>query len=361
MKRLRFVFALVALASAALLLAACDGDEDSTPTATVPATGTPTSTPMVTATPEPRFTIEASNAAGLAEAASVATEGVNRLVWAADSSALLVDGGAGVVRYGVPDLDVLAEYLPAGVLVLGVSSDGSTAAILDGDAVQLVDVTTQEVVSTLMTRGSSSSAVFYDGGARVAVASNDEILVSLWDVLPGAQIGALGGFDTAAPVYSLVLSEDGAWAAWVSRGTLQFQQIESGESGALGERLQFEDFIGQAVFAPDGSSLATITGVDHAGALAGLLQLWDPETAEELLSLTGASLFSAVAYSPDGALLAVGTETGVTFYSAADGAELGSLTIAEQPFRVVAFSPAGDMLATVDDSQTLRLWQVPGE
>lgn len=356
MARSRLFLAAVAWA-ALVLLSACDGeDTPATATATLPPTAT---SPTATGTTPPArgSVIDASNAASLSEVAATPTEGVNRLAWSPDSGALLVDGGAGVVRYGAPALDVLAEYLPAGTLVLGVSPDGRTAAILDGESVALVDVTTQQEVMTLAARGPSSAAVFYEQGARVGLAAQDEILVSLWDTTTGTQVGALGGFDTAAPVYSLVIAEDGERAAWVSRGTVQFHDVAG---GALGERLEFEDFVTQAAFDGGGTALATITGTTAGdGALAGLLQLWDPETGAERWRVTGPELFSGIAFSPDGSLLAVATEAGVRFYVAADGREAGSITTPEQPFRVVAFSPDGSLLATVDDSQTLRLWALP--
>ena len=356
MARSRRSFVAVAWA-ALVLLSACNGeDTPATATATLlPTTTSPTATG--TTPPAAGTVIDASNAAGLSEVAAIPTEGVNQLAWAPGSDALLVDGGAGIVRYGAPALDVLAEYLPAGTLVLGVSPDGRTSAILDGDSVALVDVTTRQQVAVLAARGPSSAAVFYEQGTRVGLAAQDEILVSLWDTATGQQVGALGGFDTAAPVYSLVISEDGGQAAWVSRATVQFHDVASGE---LGERIEFEDFVTQAAFDRGGTALATITGTTaDDGALAGLLQLWDPETGSELWRVTGPELFSGIAFSPDGSILAVATETGVRFYLVADGSEAGSIATPEQPFRVLAFSPDGLLLATVDDSQTLRLWGLP--
>ncbi len=93
------------------------------------------------------------------------------------------------------------------------------------------------------------------------------------------------------------------------------------------------------------------------GSLISTLVSPDPT---RLSSHDSANAVRAVAFSPDGALLAVGSQDPVVrlLDPSAPGAAPRQLTGHSHDVRAVAFSPDGDLLATASADRTVRLWDV---
>ena len=108
-------------------------------------------------------------------------------------------------------------------------------------------------------------------------------------------------------------------------------------------------------FSPDGKILAT-------GSYDGYLQLWDVATRREAApGVTGDSgSVVSVAFSPDGKILATGTQDGTTqLWDPATLQQIGvPLTADSRRISSVAFSPDGKTLATSSYAGTVRLWNV---
>ena len=69
--------------------------------------------------------------------------------------------------------------------------------------------------------------------------------------------------------------------------------------------------------------------------------------------------YPAVAFSPDGSLIAVGLDHGnVIIYNASDGSLKETLTGNLYSVRMVAFSPDGTLIASGSSDNTARVWQV---
>jgi WD40 repeat protein len=107
-----------------------------------------------------------------------------------------------------------------------------------------------------------------------------------------------------------------------------------------------------AAFSPNGRQIVET-------ACDGTLRLIDASTGRITRAANLRLPLSAVAYSPDGSLMAVGTPTGVMLLDPATGAVKARLTASPSPAptAAIAFSPNGRLLAA-DDPKGITLWSL---
>ncbi|MFE2330127.1 trypsin-like peptidase domain-containing protein [Streptomyces sp. NPDC059385] len=109
--------------------------------------------------------------------------------------------------------------------------------------------------------------------------------------------------------------------------------------------------VNTVAFAPDGATLAT-------GSEDGTARLWDVRSGTSRISITGHTKgVSSVAFSPDGATLATGSDDGTArLWDARSGTSRITITGHTKGVSSVAFSPDGATLATSGLDGTVRLW-----
>jgi WD40 repeat protein len=186
------------------------------------------------------------------------------------------------------------------------------------------------------------------------VASLDSIEIILFSAEDGSVQGSLSGFTTAAPVYFAEFSSIGEVLLWESRGTVQPMHIGSGE---LGPTLSHEDFVVAVAITPDSSVIATAAAGTLDGEFQPLVTLWDTNSGEVIWQNGNPAYFSSLDFSPDGSLLAAGTEGEVIFYQTDNGEELASLLTGSEVVNDLGFSPDGGALLTCETDGRLILWK----
>jgi WD40 repeat protein len=196
---------------------------------------------------------------------------------------------------------------------LAFSRDGRQLATADnGNNVKVWDATTGRVKTHCQRHsGVMGSLAFAPGGALLAGGAVDRT-VRLWDVATGAEQGVLVGHTRAV--------------------------------------------MGLA-FSPDAHLLAS-------GDFAGVVKLWDVAARTEWATLTASEEtdyleeVAAVAFSPDGRVLAVALGRAVQLWDVTTAKRLALLEGHKGKVTSLAFSPGGTRLASGSYDRTVRLWDV---
>ncbi|MBI5052341.1 MAG: PD40 domain-containing protein [Chloroflexi bacterium] len=316
-----------------------------------------TSAPRLTSTSAPTITPTES---GLRtrEIGQIHLNDPNRLMWLKDGASLAAINPTNISIYDAATLSGTTSFSTTlGWRMLDLASDGRTApATVDGKSIDLKDITNSKTLITIKPASQFTQALFTPDGKTLATNSADQIAVLLWDVATGKQTGTLKGFQTAAPVYSFAFSPDGKTLIWISRGTLQLMDIAANKMGA---RISHEDFVGAVAITQGGTLLATLSATTANKQVVGLVKLVDAASGSEVAQLIQTKgIGSALAFSPDGKLLAVSAEKTITLWDVALQKEVGAISGHTDRINSLAFSPDGRTLASSSNDDTVRLWRI---
>lgn len=301
----------------------------------------------------------------------VSPDGAYLATGSADGSVRLWRSQDGVVLVTQHDSSAVQPQSPA--LPVAFSPDGSLLA----SAVRSGGVRLWQVPGgpqTLIINGSdrATALAFSPDGSLLAIASADGEL-ALWNTSSGAHVQTLcdGG---GCPAAALKFSPDGAWlAAGLQNGLVQIYRTAD---GSLARTLTAHRGVVRGLsFSPDGTLLAT-------GAEDGVVRVWseparaptptpaptEPATGEApappedwgAVRLPVLDTASAMAFSPDGRLLCIGTQSGVVqVWDLRTNEMLRQLSGHSAAVNAVAFSRGGSLIISAAEDGALRLWGVP--
>ncbi len=210
-----------------------------------------------------------------------------------------------------------------------------------------------------------TAIAFSPDGKLVASASPDH-RVTLWDARDGKEVRQIKEMSSTAS--SLCFSPDGKALACatgrkefaLSEPTLRLWDVADGK-----ERCSFQvhDLLDGLTFSPDGKILAGVAEFDRAG----IVRLWDTRTGKELCRHTGhRDRVAAVAFSPDGKLVASGSrsffgqDNSVHIWETASGRLIGRFQGHRSGVFSVAFAPNGLTVASGSEDSTVLIWDITG-
>jgi len=210
-----------------------------------------------------------------------------------------------------------------------------------------------------------TDAAFSSGGQILATMSPDG--VRAWEVIWGKQIFYLSGkrnTDAIPPriLTSITVSPDGhTLAAGSNYGTVGLWSTITGQT-LKSFPTQRNGTIDALAFSPDGKVLAT--GTQSPGNFGGV-QAWDVRTEKALTPLLQHSdTINALAFSPDGHILATASggdlfaQYSTQIWDMRTGKLIGHPLQHEEMIGTLIFSRDGRTLATGSDDGEARLWDV---
>lgn len=256
-------------------------------------------------------------------------------------------------------------------IALALSRDGKLLAGAGGEGViQLWEAETgKRVMSLAADDAAISSLAFAPGDAELIAASVDSTM-RVWDLRTFREVDSKRidfGFRETEFI-DAVYAPDGATLA-VARHRLGAVQLwnaaEWKQESVLptGGTLLFLPI----AFSPDSTHLAmpeSFSQVVPRGRIRSRIKIIDLKTEEKVGATAGArEIISAVAFSPDGRMLATGDQRfgkpgSIHIWSAKTGTKLLSLDGHQDYVRSLTFTPDGSRLVSGSEDTTLLLWDV---
>jgi len=169
--------------------------------------------------------------------------------------------------------------------------------------------------------------------------------------------GPTGGHVHSA-VKSIAFSPDGKFLVSAADDrTIRLWDVSTGK--------EIRVFVGHTLavnyvsFAPDGKSIASASS-------DGTVRVWEVATGRELLKMVHGDPVKALAFSPDGQLLAAACEfasqecknAGIELWNARTAEPVRQISEPDKSVESLAFSPDGHLLASAGYQSPTRLWEV---
>ncbi len=247
--------------------------------------------------------------------------------------------------------DLATLYRGGDIFSVVFSPDGAVLASGSGYfTVELWDVATRARVGTLSGHTDNVYSVsFSPDGTTLASGSGDNT-VKLWDVATRTNTATLPGHTER--VNSVAFSLDGTTLASGSHdNTIKLWDVTTRTNTATLEG--HTDWVRSVAFSPDGTTLAS-------GSSDKTVKLWDVATRTNIATLEQASWSSSVDFSPDGTTLASTSGSRVELWDVATKEKIATLypRTYDKSISSVSFSPDGAVLALGSGYNTVELWDV---
>ncbi len=231
--------------------------------------------------------------------------------------------------------------------------DGKTIAVA-ADVLKLVDISSGEVIYSLISPDDYWESVDISPDGKTLASGSGQNTVKLWDAATGRELRTLQDHGDLFSSAVVAFSPDGKMLASGSENTtIKIWDATTGEEVVT--LSSYEGDVRRVVFSPDSRKLVSVKTFDPG------FELWDVETGQKieyssdrLNSCSGH--FYRVALSPVAKILAVGGKGEISLWDIATGREQRTMVGGAGYAEELAFSPDGEILAAGSEDGTIRLW-----
>lgn len=193
-----------------------------------------------------------------------------------------------------------------------------------------------------------------DGHTLAILAEAESPILKLWDIRTGKPLQTLKIEDSPRTFYDLMFSPDWDKLAWVSGGTVQMMDVET---GSIGQTFTHEDSLSEWVFSPDGTTFVTRTAETIAGNLTGVVKIWDTDSGIARHTIAHSDFVSAMSFSPDWQHVVTATGLGeIRIWHTGNGQETALLSGHNDTVWSLAYSADGEMIASASETGYVQLW-----
>ena len=311
---------------------------------------------VLSITAEDKIIIDPTNASQIMEVIQLEGKNPHLLKWSSDGSTLAARTMGGINLYDIQTKSMLAEvFMETNQQLLDYSPDTRLMATTqDRNTLELSDIESGMLNSTLTPGYTIYNAVFLPGGKQIAILSADEMSFSIWDIDSAEKLNSYKGFETAAPIYNITFSDDGKTAIWYARATVQTTRLSSGQMGPI---LSHQEFVGGLDMAPKENWLAAASATTTGSEPQAVIQLWDAGRGEGIGEFKGCEIIPiSLDFSTDGKILAADCQNKVIIWDVNGFNVLAELDTHDDSVTSVKFSPDGSMLATAANDGKIRIW-----
>jgi len=250
---------------------------------------------------------------------------------------------------------------------LALSPDGKTVAATAKDIpkIQLWSTVSGKEIPPLTGFKATIHALAFspDGKTLVSVAASGPDRTQLWDVASGKVIAPLGFLGSGERIGGVSFSPDGKTLALVNFG--RKNTLGLWDLAAQAPTATFSLPTGYQppalTFSPDSKTLAYTDDNSQLRDTGFKVQLLDVASGKRRATLFN-YYNTALAFTPDGKMLAIGKGTGeITLWNRASATT--KFTVHGHPdlVRFLVFSPDGKMLVSYGKDKTLKVWHLPPE
>jgi WD40 repeat protein/serine/threonine protein kinase len=218
---------------------------------------------------------------------------------------------------------------------MGQTSDGRLLAVPCDESIRLFDTRTGKWLRTLAGHTSGACRPVFSPDGKRLVSGSEDLTLRVWDVATGREQLTLTGHQHG--VWTVAFDSDGKRLVSADAGgTIK---VWDGQGKLLSTFEGHTNGVSHLAFSPGGKRLATVS---HDGTC----KIWNPDKWKEIRALPGnGKLFSSVAWSRDGKLLAAAGEDEVIVWNADTYKVLHTLKDTSGS-GLLAFTPDGRTLLT---------------